>query len=847
MNPLAVPAQCLAVLATLPALVALSYPLHAWLALRRSPKLREGTQRLSVLVPLGGAPRELVENLEGLFAQRLPAGSEILLCVESETDPAARIARAAMIAAGTPKARLIVTGPPGDLLAKIHNLQGGLAKATGAVIVLLDADAHLPHARYLAELTAPLDDPSIGVVTAFPWYVNARRPAAALLAAMLNADLLGTFALRATWGRMRFANGTCMAIRHDALAEAGGLRWLGRRMLVDSALADRVANGGRRVVLHREPVLVQCPVAGTRDVWQQAHRWHLSLRQGLHPLTYAAFGWLRSPLLLAIAAWALDPGAAWGPRLVVGIAASRLCAAVALAILVRTSARSIAPLAAQPLADLVNPFVWAWGALGSSMTWHGRRYRVARGAVLHPIAAEKHSWTWSLERLERFTRARDWAIQLPIIALAATFVACASPAPADGLASVIAWACLVQGLLVCGGYVVNDLTDRAADAAKGAPGWSRRAWSIRQGLACALIPAGIAVAATRGGAAAAVVVLQVAKGLAYSLRPFRLKERGLSGVLAAASLQRLPGVALVWAVRPPHPAAAIACSIWLMALGVAFILEHQLEDFEADHAAGVRTWAQDAGRARVRRVRDASRWVAALAAWGGAITLVMRAESWVGWVAAVGWIVTDLLGFALIGWRYRGDRRVPRTPQRRTCRPDVRIYGAGLAGLSAAVRLARWGMRVEVHEQRLGPGGMAESTPSVHSAQLNPAAIEQRLALRIADAFEPVERERVHWEGRSFDVPPRHVHCLRGALPKALDRRLLDAAIEAGVVVKFGSPLKVGDAFADGPCILATGLARAGGLALARPVDQIHGWVASEPWSGAPELHTFCRRVCGAG
>src|SRR5881296_2204628 len=96
MTVLALLSSLTAVLAVVPTLVALSYPLHALRALRRNRPRREGTRPLSTLVPLRGATESLAVNLDRLLAQRLPAGSEILLCVESEADPAAAVARAAV-------------------------------------------------------------------------------------------------------------------------------------------------------------------------------------------------------------------------------------------------------------------------------------------------------------------------------------------------------------------------------------------------------------------------------------------------------------------------------------------------------------------------------------------------------------------------------------------------------------------------------------------------------------------------------------------------------------------------------------------------------------------------------
>jgi 4-hydroxybenzoate polyprenyltransferase len=97
-----------------------------------------------------------------------------------------------------------------------------------------------------------------------------------------------------------------------------------------------------------------------------------------------------------------------------------------------------------------------------------------------------------------------------------------------------------------------------------------------------------------------------AVGLAagYSLRPLRLKERGLLGVLAAATAQRVaPGLVAVGVFHAATP------GVWLFLAavglhGVRYILFHQLADAWNDFWTGVQTFVVLAGREPSFRILD---------------------------------------------------------------------------------------------------------------------------------------------------------------------------------------------------------------------------------------------------
>ncbi len=99
----------------------------------------------------------------------------------------------------------------------------------------------------------------------------------------------------------------------------------------------------------------------------------------------------------------------------------------------------------------------------------------------------------------------------------------------------------------------------------------------------------------------------------YSVPPFRLKARGLAGLLAdAAGAHLFPTlVAMLVAFRaaaaPVDPVWLGAGAAWALGYGLRGILWHQLSDRENDRTAGVRTFAQRHPR---RVAARAGAWIA---------------------------------------------------------------------------------------------------------------------------------------------------------------------------------------------------------------------------------------------
>ncbi|RLI76666.1 hypothetical protein DRP04_12450 [Archaeoglobales archaeon] len=89
----------------------------------------------------------------------------------------------------------------------------------------------------------------------------------------------------------------------------------------------------------------------------------------------------------------------------------------------------------------------------------------------------------------------------------------------------------------------------------------------------------------------------------YSIRPVRLKERGIWGILTAALTQRpLPFLLFVFLVPVHNPFISYFLIGWLSLIGIAVILSHQLFDYENDVKAGVETWVTNIGKKKAKQV-----------------------------------------------------------------------------------------------------------------------------------------------------------------------------------------------------------------------------------------------------
>jgi 4-hydroxybenzoate polyprenyltransferase len=167
----------------------------------------------------------------------------------------------------------------------------------------------------------------------------------------------------------------------------------------------------------------------------------------------------------------------------------------------------------------------------------------------------------------------------------------------------VVWLLGAVCMLASFGYLVNDFSDRSADRLVG----KKNVLANMNGIATAFVVilpmiATVALAASRFSSSLVMLsALSCAVAATYSLEPIRLKERGIWGWGAAAVGQRaLPAMLAFHAFGVlGSPTAQWFCAL-STAIGLCYIVAHQIDDLENDLLAGIRTPATLWGRQRLR-------------------------------------------------------------------------------------------------------------------------------------------------------------------------------------------------------------------------------------------------------
>jgi 4-hydroxybenzoate polyprenyltransferase len=154
--------------------------------------------------------------------------------------------------------------------------------------------------------------------------------------------------------------------------------------------------------------------------------------------------------------------------------------------------------------------------------------------------------------------------------------------------------------LLAFGYAINDLSDEDADRKAGKRRIIHAASPLgRWTIALAPLALGFVAAAAYGVAAMVAATSAFALAVAYSFKPFRLKEHPVLGPFAASLAQWvMPALPLLF-VYPPNSVTFVALALGVTT-GLRAILVHQLLDATADLRSGVQTTATVYGRRAAR-------------------------------------------------------------------------------------------------------------------------------------------------------------------------------------------------------------------------------------------------------
>jgi ceramide glucosyltransferase len=319
---------------------------------RQRPPARRAAEGISILKPVHGADSAL---RAAIASHTVLAGEYELLCGVREGDPAEAVI------AEFPRARLIrcttvtANGKVGSLI--------DLARAARyPILVVNDADIRVDP-DYLARVTGPLSNPSVGLVTCM-FRPEGDTPAARFEALGVATDLVPSMMVARALGVKDFASGATMAFRRTDLDRIGGFEAIADYLADDYQLGHRIHGLELKCVL--SDTIVATHLGGDwSDIWTHQVRWARTVRVSKF------WGYVGLPLAFA-SVWVLALAAAgewvWAGMLL----AARMAMATAGGWIVLRSPDVLRMWVLIPLRDLLTAAAWLAGLFGKSVVWRGR-------------------------------------------------------------------------------------------------------------------------------------------------------------------------------------------------------------------------------------------------------------------------------------------------------------------------------------------------------------------------------------------------------------------------------------------------------------------------------------------
>jgi ceramide glucosyltransferase len=329
-----------------------------------SPGLAQGSRELvSVLKPLRGVDPGLREAIASHVA--LKGEFELLCGVSSLDDPAVAVVRE------FPRARVVEchTKTPNGKVGLLIDLA---AAAKNPILVVNDADIRVGP-DYLKRVTAPLSDPSVGLVTCL-YRAHGDSTAARFEALGVSTEFAPSTLVARLVGVDEFALGSTLAFRQVDLDRIGGFAAVADYLADDYQIGHRLHALRLKCVLSE--VIVDTHLGGAwLDVWRHQLRWARTIRVsrfagylGL-PVTYAT---LWAVLAAMLGRW----------DLAAMLLAVRMIMAMEAGWFVMRSRDVLRLWWAIPLRDLFGVAVWAVALFGNSVVWRGERLHLdAEGRI----------------------------------------------------------------------------------------------------------------------------------------------------------------------------------------------------------------------------------------------------------------------------------------------------------------------------------------------------------------------------------------------------------------------------------------------------------------------------------
>lgn len=363
--------------------------------------LREPTQwpSLSLLKPIKGLEEELEENLRSLFVSDYPGALEVVFAAEASDDPALAVAR--RVAAEHPHVpvRYVVSSRAFGQNPKVANLAGALAAAAHDLVLQTDANVRAP-SDYLRRIVSEFLASDASLLSSLVVGTGERSVGAAMENLQLSAMIIPSVCFAKTFFRVTCVIGKSMLLRRSEFEALGGLE-LVKDVLAEDFLLGRIyEDAGRRVILSSTVVANHNAELPISRVFDRHARW-LKMRAVIHPPAFVA-ELVANPVGLSFLALLLSGFDARVAAVALPVVLAKVLLDLAIIARTRGTALSVRYAWVGVPKDLMLLAVWAYAAVSRTVTWRGRRFRLAKGSALIPLDdAPDAAWSEALGVVRR--------------------------------------------------------------------------------------------------------------------------------------------------------------------------------------------------------------------------------------------------------------------------------------------------------------------------------------------------------------------------------------------------------------------------------------------------------------
>jgi ceramide glucosyltransferase len=338
---------------------------------------------VTILKPLCGDEPGLYEHLRS-FCRQQYSQYQVVFGTLDATDPA--LAVVARLVREFPELSIDVVVNPlrhGNN-NKSSNLINMLVQARHPVLVISDSDISVDP-DYLATVTAPLQDASIGLVTCLSYDSPTPGLWSRLSAMYVNEWYFPSVMLAWLFGYQEYASGQTLCLRRSTLEAVGGLSAFADHLADDYQLGQLIRAHGLRIVLspyevqagHYEPDLASL----TRHEVRWMRTLHI-VRPWSFRMIFLTFSMVLALIGIALTTQAPWHAAAWT---LFGVTAAARCG---LHIVHRL--HRVRPLLQDillvPIRDVLLCWLWGQTLFSRRVTWRGTRFDVDTAGVMRRIA-----------------------------------------------------------------------------------------------------------------------------------------------------------------------------------------------------------------------------------------------------------------------------------------------------------------------------------------------------------------------------------------------------------------------------------------------------------------------------